>query len=42
MDNALLFIIIGSTFLFVAIVGWKLRWFYKKIMLAEQQESNKD
>ena len=42
MDNTLLFIIISSTILFLAIVTWKLRWFYKKMILAEQQEPNKD
>ncbi len=42
MDNSLLFIIIGSTVLFVAIILWKLRWFYKKMVQAEQQESKLD
>ncbi len=41
MDTTLLFIIIGSTVLFVAIVAWKLRWLYKKMILVEQQESSK-
>jgi len=40
MDTSFLFIIIGSTLLFVALVAWKLRWLYKKMLQAEQQESD--
>lgn len=40
MDTDLILIIAGSTILLLAIIVWKLRWFYKKMILAEQQESN--
>lgn len=42
MDNQLLFILIGSTILFVAVLVWKLRWFYKKMIESEQQQSSRN
>ncbi len=40
MDHDLLFIVIGSSIVFFAGIIWKLRWFYKKMLAAEQQHIN--
>lgn len=39
MDHELLFIVIASGILFFGGLIWKLRWFYKKMLAAEQQQA---
>ncbi len=41
MDHDLLFIVIASSIVFFAAIIWKLRWFYKKMLTAEQQQLDK-
>ena len=40
MDHDLLFIVIASSVIFFGALIWKLRWFYKKMLAAEQQQLN--
>jgi len=41
MDNSILFIVIGSSVLFIAVVVWKILWLLKK-MDSEQATEESD
>lgn len=41
MDSSLLWIIIGSSFFFVAIIMMKLWWVFNKISQSEQERDKK-
>jgi hypothetical protein len=41
MDTQLLLIIVASSVVFIGVIVWKLIWLYKKMAVAEQQQTDK-